>query len=229
MGPALPAPGRPDLPAPVPAPGPAADASAAIDVEILTDEGISQTVRGVEEEIISIGRSAENRIVLPNPAVSRRHAEILREESGLVLHNFSVNGALVGEREVPEDHHEPFELGEEICIGPFRLTCRPARAPSRTGRGPTAARAQLGPGSAPVPPPGQALMRAEPRSGPASVVQRPEQATGQRAAVPAPHAGSAEPAISVRAELLSQGGSQVRRPPAAVPDRRSHQIGRAHV
>jgi pSer/pThr/pTyr-binding forkhead associated (FHA) protein len=50
-----------------------------------------------------IGRAAENDVVLPDPGVSRFHAEIERLPEGYVLRDLgSTNGTLVGGRRVRE-------------------------------------------------------------------------------------------------------------------------------
>jgi hypothetical protein len=63
----------------------------------------------------SIGRSAENNIVISNPNVSRRHARLSRSENGFVVEDLgSTNGTLLDG--APIDR-ERIESGDELTFG----------------------------------------------------------------------------------------------------------------
>ncbi len=68
---------------------------------------------------VSIGRVAECTITVPDPKVSRQHAEVRRDREGFVLVDLgSTNGTLVNGRSVREAHlHD----GDRIVIGPATL------------------------------------------------------------------------------------------------------------
>ena len=68
---------------------------------------------------VSIGRVAECTITVPDPKVSRQHAEVRRDREGFVLVDLgSTNGTLVNGRPVREAHlHD----GDRIAIGPATL------------------------------------------------------------------------------------------------------------
>ena len=69
----------------------------------------------------TIGRSKAVECVLPDPNVSRRHAELRRAESGdwQIVDLGSTNGIKVNGRRV--DHH-PLTAGDQITIGVTDLT-----------------------------------------------------------------------------------------------------------
>ena len=69
---------------------------------------------------VVIGRSREADIVLQDPNISRRHAELRREEEGWqVVDLGSTNGIKVNGRRVD---HQPLSPGDEITIGVTDLT-----------------------------------------------------------------------------------------------------------
>ncbi len=72
-----------------------------------------------EKERLSIGRSADNDIVLDNRGVSRRHAQIeFTDKGALLIDNDSLNGTFLNQRKVTEHR-----LGnrDTITIGKFDL------------------------------------------------------------------------------------------------------------
>ena len=72
-----------------------------------------------EKEHISIGRTADNDIVLDNRGVSRKHAQIEFSDQGAVLiDNDSLNGTFVNQRKVNE---QPLRDSDVITIGKFDL------------------------------------------------------------------------------------------------------------
>ncbi len=71
------------------------------------------------EEPVSIGRVDECTITIPDPKVSRHHAEVRRDREGFVLVDLgSTNGTLVNGRPVRE---APLQDGDRIGIGPANL------------------------------------------------------------------------------------------------------------
>ena len=69
--------------------------------------------------VLSIGRSDKNGIVLPEPASSRVHAEVVGDGTGWLLRDFgSSNGTFVNARRVKE---RPLEDGDRIRIGTVEL------------------------------------------------------------------------------------------------------------
>lgn len=81
-------------------------------------------------EVVSIGRMKENDLVFDHPAVSRRHARILRRSTGIYIedlgsaHGTSVNGERIQSREL--------RPGDIISVGPIslRLVSEGARFPA---------------------------------------------------------------------------------------------------
>ena len=72
-----------------------------------------------EKEHISIGRTADNDIVLDNRGVSRKHAQIEFSDQGAILiDNDSLNGTFVNQRKVNE---QPLRDSDIITIGKFDL------------------------------------------------------------------------------------------------------------
>jgi pSer/pThr/pTyr-binding forkhead associated (FHA) protein len=72
-----------------------------------------------EKKRISIGRTADNDIVLDNKAVSRKHALIeFDDNSALVIDNESLNGVFVNNRKVTE---EVLKDNDQVTIGKFDL------------------------------------------------------------------------------------------------------------
>lgn len=71
------------------------------------------------EPVLTIGRAADCRIVLPHPQVSSRHALMIREGGTYrLLDQHSTNGVYVNGE--PQSDYR-LELGDEIRIGPYRL------------------------------------------------------------------------------------------------------------
>jgi len=63
----------------------------------------------------SIGRSAENDIVISDPNVSRKHAQLLRSENGFVVEDLgSTNGTLLDGAPIGR---ERIESGDELAFG----------------------------------------------------------------------------------------------------------------
>jgi pSer/pThr/pTyr-binding forkhead associated (FHA) protein len=72
-----------------------------------------------EKKRISIGRTADNDIVLDNLGVSRRHAQMeFNPDSAVIIDNESLNGTFVNSRKVTE---EILKDDDQITIGKFNL------------------------------------------------------------------------------------------------------------
>jgi NADH dehydrogenase len=88
----------------------------------------------LEQDLISLGRSPENNVVVPDPAASRRHALIQREGDRYVIDDLGGrNGTWVNGRRVNE--RAPLQNGDVIRIGRTQFTFRieavaPPRAPA---------------------------------------------------------------------------------------------------
>jgi pSer/pThr/pTyr-binding forkhead associated (FHA) protein len=88
-------------------------------------DGRAMLVGGGKRTVLSgsrvvLGRSRDCDVRLDDPNVSRRHAELRREEGGWVVADLgSTNGVKVNGRQVSE---APLKPGDEIVIGLERLT-----------------------------------------------------------------------------------------------------------
>jgi hypothetical protein len=73
----------------------------------------------INREVIVIGRHPESDIFLDDITVSRRHAEIRRDESGFTLQDTaSLNGTYLNRERIES---APLSNGDEIQIGKYRL------------------------------------------------------------------------------------------------------------
>ncbi len=73
----------------------------------------------IDKRRVSIGRTAENDIVLENRGVSRKHAMIEFNESGaVIIDNESLNGTFLNDRRVTE---EIIRDNDQITIGKYHL------------------------------------------------------------------------------------------------------------
>ncbi|MGQ9474727.1 MAG: FhaA domain-containing protein [Actinomycetota bacterium] len=87
-------------------------------LKVLSGVRAGSTLR-LEGSRLSIGRSEENDLVLPDPRVSRFHAEIERAPQGYVLRDLgSTNGTLVNGRRVRE---RLLEDGDTISVAEVRM------------------------------------------------------------------------------------------------------------
>jgi CheY-like chemotaxis protein len=74
------------------------------------------------DEVISIGRTLGNRVVLGESTVSRNHAQILREADCYWLFDLgSANGTLLNDQRLNAHQAYPLSDDDEIRIGPFKL------------------------------------------------------------------------------------------------------------
>lgn len=80
--------------------------------------------------VLTIGRAPENTLTLPDPLVSRYHAEIRLQSGGPILTDLaSANGTLLGERRLPAHQPHPLEDGVTFSIGPYAITYQVAPKP----------------------------------------------------------------------------------------------------
>ena len=73
------------------------------------------------QDKITIGRSPANEISITDPEISRKHAQLIRQESGYALEDLgSTNGSFVNDRRVvgltPLHHGDVIDLGEAISL-----------------------------------------------------------------------------------------------------------------
>lgn len=72
-----------------------------------------------EKKRVTIGRTADNDIVLENKAISRRHAIIeFNEDSAIIMDNESLNGTFVNSRKINE---EILKDNDVVTIGKYSL------------------------------------------------------------------------------------------------------------
>ena len=103
---------RPDTPARPPRPsGPRLEVS-----------GVAPRSIPLDGPACTIGRSDENDVVLPEPAVSRHHATVRREGDRFLVHDAgSANGVLLNGRRV---NSAPLSDGDRLLIGTTELVFR---------------------------------------------------------------------------------------------------------
>lgn len=69
---------------------------------------------------ISIGRTPDNKIVVPHPQVSARHAQIINQNGSLFLEDLgSGNGTFVRGQRIARGQRVPVQNGEKVYIGPM--------------------------------------------------------------------------------------------------------------
>ena len=72
--------------------------------------------------VISIGRTPENKIVVPHPQVSSHHAQIVTQGGQIFLEDLrSANGTYVRGQRIPPGAKVPVQNGEKVYIGPMPL------------------------------------------------------------------------------------------------------------
>ena len=70
--------------------------------------------------VISIGRTPENKIVVPHPQVSSHHAQIINQGGQLFIEDLgSGNGTFVRGQRVAKGQRVPVQNGEKVYIGPM--------------------------------------------------------------------------------------------------------------
>ncbi|HPQ81395.1 MAG TPA: FHA domain-containing protein, partial [bacterium] len=81
--------------------------------------------RKIGEEGLTIGRSAENSIVLLDPEISRRHCAIELKGESLRMRDLSKNGTLVNGQMAAE---APLSPGDTLTVGPWTLSVSGSKA-----------------------------------------------------------------------------------------------------
>ena len=81
---------------------------------------VNSQVFPLDREVINIGRSLENHLVIDDPSVSRRHALVVAEPGKAlrVLDDSSLNGVLVNGEAV---EWGPLRDGDQLTIGRYSL------------------------------------------------------------------------------------------------------------
>ena len=76
----------------------------------------------LSSSVITIGRTPENKIVVPHAQVSSRHAQIVQANGQLFLEDLrSANGTFVRGQRIPPGARVPVANGEKVFIGPMPL------------------------------------------------------------------------------------------------------------
>ena len=75
----------------------------------------------IEDDQISIGRDASNKLVLKSPLVSKKQAIIERSNGKLKLTNVGINSCMVGDNEVLGGEEREFTIGETVRIWPYTV------------------------------------------------------------------------------------------------------------
>lgn len=78
-----------------------------------------------EEENLTFGRDVSNKVVLPEPAITRHHARLYREGARLMLEDLdSALGTLVNQRRMVATGRSELTDGDEFVIFPHRFLVR---------------------------------------------------------------------------------------------------------
>jgi Flp pilus assembly CpaF family ATPase/pSer/pThr/pTyr-binding forkhead associated (FHA) protein len=81
-----------------------------------------RTLVDCDEDVIQVGRDADNTIVLKSPLVSKHQAVVSANNGRLRLENVGMNSCMVGDVEVIGGEAIDFAPGETVRIWPFTLT-----------------------------------------------------------------------------------------------------------
>lgn len=77
-------------------------------------------VHDIDKPVIRIGRDEEMDVIIDNPSVSRKHAEIRQEADGWVVQDLgSSNGTYIGGNKLEAPHG--LAVGDEIGMGKFSI------------------------------------------------------------------------------------------------------------
>jgi serine/threonine protein kinase len=89
----------------------------------ITTPGHEESFANLNRETITIGRNADNDIVLPAEGVSRYHARLQVAEVGWNLIDLGgINGTWINDRRLRADEAELLEPGSKIELGPYLMT-----------------------------------------------------------------------------------------------------------
>jgi ABC transport system ATP-binding/permease protein len=85
------------------------------------------SLESLQSSVITIGRTPDNKIVVPHPQASSRHAQIVNQNGQLFLEDLkSANGTFVRGQRIPSGQRVPIANGEKIFIGPMPLVIQVA-------------------------------------------------------------------------------------------------------
>lgn len=94
---------------------------------LVVEDRYSNERRTFDKDTVTVGRSRTNDITLPDANVSRRHARITRQAGAFYVEDLgSGNGTRVNDGP-PISTMTPFEKGDRIHIGEFKLRLEPVR------------------------------------------------------------------------------------------------------
>ncbi len=115
-------------------------------------EGRTANYMPLTDPIITLGRGADNDMVLPSDGVSRHHARFQASETGWTVVDLGgLNGTFVDGRRIRPNELKPLKSGTHVQVGPYTLTLeldqahgqtitdlpkyeRPTEPPRRTGQ-----------------------------------------------------------------------------------------------
>src|SRR6056297_2988875 len=104
-----------------------------VTVESLGQPPAKARLERIEKARVTIGRSADNDIVLPDGSVSHRHAEILYQDGNFYITDLgSTNGTLVNNQSITPKQSIPVDGNNAVIVGVFRL-----KVSKDGGNGPT--------------------------------------------------------------------------------------------
>ena len=83
--------------------------------------GQPQRLVVLSKQVLSIGRTPSNDVVLDHDRVSRRHAELRMTEEGPLLVDLSSNGTFIGDRRLPKNQPHRLGDGDSFSIAVFSL------------------------------------------------------------------------------------------------------------
>jgi pSer/pThr/pTyr-binding forkhead associated (FHA) protein len=104
------------------------DATLTLDLDDIPSEGLLVVTHGTNagsqfaltDDVTTAGRHPESTIFLDDITVSRRHAELRRDDEGYVVRDAgSLNGTYVNRKRIDDDHR--LRDRDELQVGMFRL------------------------------------------------------------------------------------------------------------
>ncbi len=92
---------------------------------IIDTPGHPQSTVVLTQAVITLGRNADNDIVLPAEGVSRHHARLQATALGWELLDLGgVNGTFLNDRRIRADDPTPLAVGSNLRVGPYELMLR---------------------------------------------------------------------------------------------------------
>lgn len=92
---------------------------------VIDTPGHPQSSVALTQAMITLGRNADNDIVLPADGVSRHHARLQATALGWeVVDMGGINGTFLNDRRIRADDATPLSVGSSLRIGPYELTLR---------------------------------------------------------------------------------------------------------